>query len=363
MASSSLCPACGEGKEASDSLCQGCVEAVAVTVTQDDDDDEEDEPVVVVARLIAKLDLSSTPGTCHASADAASEDVTPIKPALSEIKAAASVTPDSTQRRLAFDDDEDRVARLTIKTPGKLIQEKFLEACAKGQVIELLLSQESPSSPNLWIIVDVQTSEDRISGRVEQATAGSSRTPDSSAKQARSLVLKSNTSPNDTTASLLAATGSPQATVTARHEGEGSLSPLKLSASKKERERVAGEKKLCSMCDTTVEEWMDWCKRCYAVRQREISPSKGPGKCRLCTGVTQYDWQQYCSKCYEAKQRDGAQRKRTAIPAADVNTPFVPYTCTECGGECSASWMRLCGLCYEKSPVSKRPKLVYEKKK
>jgi len=39
------------------------------------------------------------------------------------------------------------VTAITVKSPGRLIQEKFLAACANGQVVELLLSSPEDSSP------------------------------------------------------------------------------------------------------------------------------------------------------------------------------------------------------------------------
>lgn len=384
MASSSLCPACGEGKEqASDSLCQGCVEAAAAMVTQDDDEEEEPSVIVVVTRRLCTIcrgtlmDLSSTQGICHACVDAASGDVTPIK--LNTSKAGATSTPESVQRRLALHDgEEDRVTMLTVKSPGKLIQEKFMAACENGQVIELLLSQESPSSPECTI-VDVKTNEDRISQRVEQAAAAGrietilsspSFTPKCLEKKSHSSKLKSNTNntPSDTNTCIFDVNGSPQAATTSRLDDAGSTLSTPSNTSKKDRGGGCGEK-LCATCDAPLPEvWMDWCKRCYAVRgSSEItSPSKGgssgPGKCRLCTGATGQDWKEYCLKCYKAKQRDDAQRKRTitapATAAAVANKPFEPYTCVKCGGHCNECWMQRCGACYNKSPsASKRPKL------
>jgi len=52
----------------------------------------------------------------------------------------------------------EAVAAITVKSPGRLIQEKFLAACARGEVVELLFSQESPgSSSSTYEIIDVRS--------------------------------------------------------------------------------------------------------------------------------------------------------------------------------------------------------------
>ena len=189
------------------------------------------------------------------------------------------------------------------------------------------------------------------------------------AKQPPASALNSNnSSPCDTAASRPTAYGSLQESTTSLDVKKASIPPK--PDAPKEKPGGGCNEKLCSTCDAPVkEEWMDRCKRCYALRPKcsEVtSASKGPGKCRLCTGATGQDWKEYCHKCYTAKQRDDAQRRRTTAPvaaaAAVANKPFVSYTCMECGGHCSECWMRRCRVCYEKTPDCKRPRLVSKKK-
>lgn len=364
-----LCPACdGWRDEESEAICKACMEAAESMVTQDDEEDGSDQPLQNPPCTGTRYMLPSSRQVLgQFCLDTAYEDIAPIN--MSSRNSPYATVDRLTSFRLV--DDDERVTNLIVKLPDKVIQEKFLKACRKGESIELLLSHV-PSSSFQCVIADVQSRADRISrrnehaeseGRTEDTYTSPCLTPDSH-KQAG--LLESNpdhsvdlpNSPRTTQQWDLPI--SPEST----QEGASSCvnteiwsTPTKTSESLK---RGISCGKTCTTCDNALpEEWMSLCKLCYAKKQSERNPSQGHGTCRLCTGVTREDWQQYCGKCYEAKLRDDARKK---ITTPLLNKLHVPFTCMDCGGEVSASWMKRCRLCYDKSPISKRPKLVHVRK-
>lgn len=174
--------------------------------------------------------------------------------------------------RRVFDNDV-RITKLTVKAPGRLIQEKFLQACQYGDVIELFMSQESSSH---CVIVDVQTHADQNSQRFKQlAREGRivsiySRPCSTQNHRKQAATLKADSSNNRA--------GLPAPSESTQRWDQSSSSESTLDGNSKfddeewpfptrscdSKKRKASNKK-CISCDNSVaEEWMDRCKRCYA---------------------------------------------------------------------------------------------------
>ena len=139
--------------------------------------------------------------------------------------------------------------------------------------------------------------------------------------------------------------------------------------------------KKCEDCNkqTVPEEWMQYCKRCYAKRCRKLEEEAGvsnsptkvaspPGKCRLCTGAVSDPEYEYCLKCYLAKQRDDARRAEKQVlenaKRPKVAPLRVPFVCVTCGGAIhDCSWKTQCPSCYRSNPEPKRPRLLRKPKR
>ena len=142
--------------------------------------------------------------------------------------------------------------------------------------------------------------------------------------------------------------------------------------------------KICRICNIrqVPEEFMEYCKRCYALKCKEVelNPLNGKcdtretamntttGRCRLCTGFIKDPSHQYCFKCYSAKQKDDAKRmqkelyqkqfKKQQQPPA-VNR--IPYVCMDCGNTIhDCSWKTKCPPCFAsiRASVKGKPKLI-----
>ena len=142
--------------------------------------------------------------------------------------------------------------------------------------------------------------------------------------------------------------------------------------------------KLCHTCNVKAvpEDFMDHCKRCYAMSFKgiKLKPSDAKteknvtasgasaGRCRLCTGVVSNSSHQYCSKCYPAKQRDDAKRihrelyqKQFRKQPLEPPVQHIPYICTDCGNTIhDCSWKTKCPPCYAlvRASIQRKPKLV-----
>jgi len=114
-------------------LCPGCLDATKACVDEDDDSEQD----------------FSTPATSHNNENPSPDGDSSHEPV--SVEAMAITTP-TRQSPVRDSDDTAKytppdVTAITVKSPGRLIQEKFLAACANGQVVELLLSSPEDSSP------------------------------------------------------------------------------------------------------------------------------------------------------------------------------------------------------------------------
>ena len=217
---SSTCVACRGPKDEAESFCQGCTEALSAIVTQEEDDQhiaassaegpsspsppvqqqQHGELCPACRDPLPHPSLTLCPGCLEAARYCVSESAFPI---LRDGAVAlandghnhhhksdpAAATSAATPRRRPVADaaigewtpspNGDAVTTITVKSPGRLIRERFLAACAQGEVVELLLSQESPSassSSSECVIVDVRparSSNSPITRRQVSQTTGS----------------------------------------------------------------------------------------------------------------------------------------------------------------------------------------------
>jgi hypothetical protein len=146
----------------------------------------------------------------------------------------------------------------------------------------------------------------------------------------------------------------------------------------KSRQSIKKSSTLCISCNvrTVPEEYMEYCKRCYAKSCKktksdasfEKTVTAKCNRCRLCTGVVMNASHQYCFKCYTAKQRDDAIRiqrelyqKQFKKESKQQPIQHIPYICMDCGGTIhDCSWKTKCPPCYEKvrASLQGKPKLM-----
>jgi hypothetical protein len=173
-----------------------------------------------------------------------------------------------------------------------------------------------------------------------------------------------------------------------RSSGEPRQRAAAVSPETKKRAAPTGSK-TCEECheQEVPEEFMKYCKLCYAKRCRKMREQAGndaelssarsilpfateatsttTGKCRLCTGVVLDPSHEYCAKCYAAKQRDDSRRAQKQLYEAEkrkASAPRVPFVCIDCGGAIGDDlngWKTKCRPCYARRPV---PRLLHKPK-
>lgn len=140
--------------------------------------------------------------------------------------------------------------------------------------------------------------------------------------------------------------------------------------------------KMCRACKKreVPEEFMEYCKRCYAMNCKGINPfndgcdkketasNKTTGRCRLCKGFVKDSSHQYCFKCYSAKQRDDANRIQKELYQKQIRkdpepppVDRIPYVCVDCGNKIhDCSWKTKCPPCYAliRAAAQGKPKLI-----
>jgi len=222
------CVACRGAKDEAESLCQGCTEALTAIVTQEEEDhagasstDENPPPVQQQQQQHGELcpacrdplphpSLTLCPGCLEAARCCVCGDDDALVLWDGAVSSAndghnhhynsdpAAATSAATPRTRPVADaaigewtaspNGDAITTITVKSPGRLIRERFLAACAQGEVVELLLSQESPSassSSSECVIVDVRparSSNNPITRR-RQVSQTTGSTAASSARQ------------------------------------------------------------------------------------------------------------------------------------------------------------------------------------
>ena len=137
-------------------LCRGCTDTVLL-LSQDDDDDG-DEPVAAEQHMANNDDEKPTVACCPSCKEPTiSHGTTSMCPECLEAVRICAETDFSDVDPEEIGQEAEEPTIVSVKTPGKLIQEKFLAACANGDVVDLVFGPaEVPGSP-VRALVDVRT--------------------------------------------------------------------------------------------------------------------------------------------------------------------------------------------------------------